>query len=203
MADHGADIDRRAARGDRVEVLREGLEAPFFAHACLQRGDAHALDLLERADDEVAMRPPRRRDAEAAIAHHHRGDAVPGRDAEHAVPQDLRVVMRVDVDEARRDDAALGVDRLACLVRRVAQRHHLAAGDADIALEARLPGAVDDAAAGDLQVVWHGGSVPNPRRLSRAVRGQAWRLHEHRASFGRLRMRRFLCGPLRTCCVGG
>jgi len=163
-------MTQSAARGDRVEILREGLEAPVLAHAGLERGDAHALDLLERADDEVAMGAARRRDAEAAIAYHHRGDAVPGRDAEHAIPQDLRIVMRVDVDEARADDAPRGIDRLARILRCSPKRHHLAAGDADITGVARAAGAVDDAAAGDLQVVGHAGSVSVASRLGGARR---------------------------------
>ncbi len=72
---------------------------------------AHALDLLEGADDEVAVRGQGRGHAEAAVADDHGGDAVPRRHGEHAVPQDLGVVVGVDVDEAGGDDAAGGVDR--------------------------------------------------------------------------------------------
>jgi hypothetical protein len=72
--------------------------------ARLERGERHALDVLERPEDQLAMRRPRRRDAEAAVADDDRRDAVPRGDREHAVPEDLRVVVRVDVDEAGRDD---------------------------------------------------------------------------------------------------
>src|SRR5207248_2643319 len=68
------------------------------------------LHALEGAEHEVAVRRARGRDAEAAVPHHDRGDAVPGRDGEHAVPEDLRVVVRVDVDEPGRDDGTVGVE---------------------------------------------------------------------------------------------
>ena len=96
-----------------------------------------------------------RRDAEAAVADHHGGHAMPRRDAQHAVPQDLRVVVRVDVDEARRDDLALGVDGRRGRPVGLAQRDDLAVLDADVADEARLARAVDDRAARDLQIEGH------------------------------------------------
>ena len=46
-----------------------------------------------------------RREADAAIAHHRGGDAVPGRRRRCGVPDRLAVVVGVDVDEARRDRA--------------------------------------------------------------------------------------------------
>src|SRR5471030_472850 len=97
-----------------------------------------------------------RRDAKAAIADHRGGDAMPGRDAEHAIPQDLRVVVGVHVDEAGRDNLARGVDRGCGWPIDLAQGHDLAVLDADVAREARLSGAVDDGAARDLQVEGHG-----------------------------------------------
>ena len=110
MPDERADVDRGAPLLDGGEELREGLEGPLGADPRAQGVERHALHLLEGAQHEIAMRGPRRRDAEAAVPHHHRGDAVPGRDGEHAVPEDLRVVVRVDVDEAGRDRRAVGVE---------------------------------------------------------------------------------------------
>ena len=156
VAEQGRDIDRRAALLQRVEILREGLERPVMPRPASQRVEAHALDLLERLHDQLAMDRLGRRDAEAAIADHRRGDAMPGRDAEHAVPQDLGVVVRVHVDEARRDDLAGGVDGRVGRPVGLAQGHHLAVLDAEVAREAGLARAVDDRAARDLEVVGHG-----------------------------------------------
>jgi hypothetical protein len=54
-----------------------------------------------------------RREADAAVAHDDGGDAVPRRGRHLGIPGRLAVVVRVDVDEARRDDVARGVDLLA------------------------------------------------------------------------------------------
>jgi hypothetical protein len=100
VADQGRDVDRAAALLDEIEVLGKGLEAPV-AQAFLQRRGAHAFHLLQRLDQQLAVVLAHRRDAEAAVAHHHRRHAVPRRDRQQPVPQHLRVVVRVHVDEAR------------------------------------------------------------------------------------------------------
>ena len=56
------------------------------------------------------MLRPARRDGEAAVAHDDGGDAVPRRRARRRVPEELAVVVRVEVDEARRHDEAAGVE---------------------------------------------------------------------------------------------
>ena len=56
---------------------------------------------------------PHRREADAAVAHHHRGHAVVDAGREGLVPGGLAVVVGVDVDEARRHPGAAGVDALA------------------------------------------------------------------------------------------
>src|SRR5436309_3433638 len=86
--------ETRAVQG--VDVLGEGLEAP--GDAGLERLDRHAFDVLEQSHDDVAVLRQRRRDTEAAVAHHDARDAVPARRGQVAVPEDLRVVVRVDVD---------------------------------------------------------------------------------------------------------
>ena len=58
VAEQGGDVDRRAALLQRVEILREGLERPVIAQARLERVEAHALDLLERLHDQLAMDRP-------------------------------------------------------------------------------------------------------------------------------------------------
>ena len=53
-----------------------------------------------------------RREGEPAVAGHDRRDAVQARRRRGRVPEELRVVVRVRVDEAGRDDQAVGVDDL-------------------------------------------------------------------------------------------
>src|SRR5262249_62405907 len=96
----------------------------------------HAFDVLEGAHDEVAVFGTRGCDAEPAVAHHDARDAVPARRGEVAVPEDLCVVVRVDVDEPGREHEAVEVDDFGPgrggQVARGANRADAIAGDRDI-----------------------------------------------------------------------
>jgi hypothetical protein len=48
--------------------------------------------------------------SDAAVAHHHGGDAVPRRGREVGIPRRLAVVVGVDVDPAGCDQTTLGID---------------------------------------------------------------------------------------------
>ena len=73
-----------------------------------------------------------------AIAHHGRGDAMPGGRGHVAVPDRLAVVMGVDVDEARRDDATPGIDFLRATTLEPADGGDPVATHRDIAAAADL-----------------------------------------------------------------
>ena len=60
--------------------------------------------------------------------------------------------MVVDVDEARRDDEAAGVDHTRGLFPHAAQRDDAAGADREIAGKGRVARAIDDAAAADEEV---------------------------------------------------
>ena len=126
-----------------------------------ERGAGDVLDALHQPDEPLVLVGAHRREADAAVAHHHRGDAVPARRREQRVPGDLAVVVRVDVDEAGRDEHAVGVDRPARRRRRraVADLGDHAVVDRDVGRRGRRAGAVDDRAAADHEIV-HG----SPRR---------------------------------------
>ncbi len=69
------------------------------------------------------------------------------------LPGDLAVVVGVDVDEAGRDDAALGVDLLgAARGDAPADRRDPPAGNGDVGFEGRAAGPVDDEAAANDQI---------------------------------------------------
>ena len=63
------------------------------------------------------------------------------------VPHRLAVVMGVDVDEARRDRQAVGIDLLAAARRHLADFGDLAVLDRDVAAEGRSTVAIHDGAA--------------------------------------------------------
>ena len=64
---------------ERVEVLGEALPVPV--DALVQRGAGDVLDALHQLDEEALAAGAHRREADAAVAHHDGGDAVPARRA--------------------------------------------------------------------------------------------------------------------------
>ena len=73
-------------------------------HALFERGERHALDLREHAARVVGVGVVQWCEAEAAVAADHRRDAVNVRRRRERIPEELRVVVRVRVDEAGAHD---------------------------------------------------------------------------------------------------
>ena len=71
------EIDVGVALADEVEIFRKGL--PFPGNAFRQHDAGNVLDPFHDADHQIVLIGPARRKADAAIPHHHRGDAVTGR----------------------------------------------------------------------------------------------------------------------------
>ena len=122
-----------------------------------------------------------RRDGEAAVAGGDGGDAVQRRRVAERVPGELRVVVGVDVDDARRDHQAVGVDHLVGrLAREPADGGDAPVADRDVGDLPGQAGAVDDEAAADQQVVGHESPASERRdRVDRAAgaAGDAQRVH--------------------------
>ena len=106
----GGEVDVVGAAVEGVEELGERLPRP--RQALVERGAGDVLDALHQLDEAVVVGRPHRREADAAVAGHDGGDAVPGRRDEPVVPGGLAVVVHVDVDEAGRDEQAVGVELL-------------------------------------------------------------------------------------------
>ena len=131
------DVERARDAVERVEVLADGLPVPpdRLAQGCA--GDA--LDALHQADEPVVAVGRGGREADAAVAHDHGGDAVPDRRREQRVPGDLAVVVRVHVDEPGRDHEAGGVDLLATGLVDGAHRGDAAVVDGDVGRAPDVP----------------------------------------------------------------
>ena len=99
VTDHPPDVDALRQQVERVEVLAVGLPAPREPVEDAARGDV--LDRLHHLGEVLAVLGAHGRERHAAVAHHDRRHAVPARRAEQRVPADLRVEVRVQVDEAR------------------------------------------------------------------------------------------------------
>ena len=106
----GGEVDVVVAAVERVEELGERLPGP--RQALVERGAGDVLHALHELDEPVVVGGPHRREADAAVAGHDGGDAVPRRRDEAVVPGGLAVVVHVDVDEARGDEQAVGVELL-------------------------------------------------------------------------------------------
>jgi hypothetical protein len=107
VPDQRRDIEREV-RFDRLAIAGEIFPRPFEG---LGEGfRRHFLDLLEHADDPLAIGCLERRQRQRAVAGHDGRDAMFERRARGTVPQHLHVEMGVRIDEARRDDATLRID---------------------------------------------------------------------------------------------
>ena len=102
VADQRADVERRPHRRDRVEVLAGSVSQsqvmPLRSAGRLMPSTRSSMRMMRSRPAGLA-----RREREAAVAHHDAGDAVPARRRQRVVPADLRVVVRVRIDEAGAD----------------------------------------------------------------------------------------------------
>jgi len=150
VPDVRADVRPERQRREVAHVLRERFPAP--RDAGLHGRRRHVLDAFHQVHEEVAVGRLAGREADAAVAHHQRGDAVPRRRRAQRVPGDLGVEVRVDVDEAGRDDGAARVDDLAGRAVVAADADDAIAGDGDVGLEGQPSAAIDHQAAADHEV---------------------------------------------------
>ena len=150
---HERHVERGASAIDGIEVLARRVPSP--RHAGAQRLERHAFDARQHAHDVVAVGVGERRDGEPAVAPDHGRDAVQRRRREPRVPEDLRVEMRVDVDEPRCDDQTVGVDGLARGFAERARRgnaHDAAVAHADVGVPAGRARAIDDESTGNCEI---------------------------------------------------
>jgi hypothetical protein len=160
-----ADVDRARDAVEHVEVLGERLPSP--RDAFVERGAGDVLDPFHQLDEPLVAIRRDRREAHAAVAHDHGGDAVQRRRLEERVPRGLPVVVAVDVDESRRDDQARSVDDLGRLGAHRADGSDLAAVDRHIRHERRAARAVDDETPANHQLMHMCPHDPRARRPAR------------------------------------
>ena len=153
MRDLRGDVDRARPPLELVHVFGEALPLPVQAGG--QHRIGNFLDALHQVHQRLAMVLLHRRKADAAVAEHHRSDAMPARRREQRVPHRLAVIVRVDVDPAGRDQETVGVDFALGRALLAAHRGDAVAGDRHVTRERRLAGAIDDGAAANDDVV-HG-----------------------------------------------
>ena len=101
----------RGLAAEGVEVL--GVAGPVPRDALDHGAAGDVLDAFHQRDQPVVTIGRGRGEPDAAVAHHHGRDAVPAGRRQPRIPSGLRVVVRVDVDEARCHQQAVGIDRAA------------------------------------------------------------------------------------------
>ena len=135
MADQRGDVDRRLRPVDGLGI-RGHRGVDILVAAAQQRQRWRRIRVHERRETDAAVADDDRRHALADLGQHLRR-------GEH----DL-VVVRVHVDESRRDDHSGGVDHLGTVLGQLrADRGDALAFDAHVGNEAGRAGAVDDRSA--------------------------------------------------------
>jgi hypothetical protein len=112
VADVATRVDALRQPVDGVQVVAVGLPVPGKTFEDAGGGDV--LHGLHRGGEHLGLSRADRGEGHAAVAHHDRGDAVPARRRHRRIPADLRVEVRVQVDEPGRHQATSGVDHRSC-----------------------------------------------------------------------------------------
>jgi hypothetical protein len=161
VGDLRSDVDHAWLGGQRVEVL--GVAGPLPRDALDHRAAGDVLDPLHQLDQPLVSICCGGCEADAAVAHDHRGDPVPTRGCQPRVPRGLRVVVRVHIDEAGSHQQAVGVDGPARCRPGAGRldRHDPVAVDADIGRRRGSSRSVDEQPVADDQVA-HPVSVADP-----------------------------------------
>ena len=122
VGDERTDVERVLPARQEVEVL--GIALPCApGHAFVERRAGYVLDALHELDQILLAARRNGGEADAAVAHHDRGDAMARGGVHVRIPGHLAVIVRVHVDPAGRNDAALCIDDLSRIAReRLADR---------------------------------------------------------------------------------
>ena len=130
MTDIHAVVYRFRQTFDGRQIFGKGLPGPVDAGH--HRFGRDILDRGQTARKPLPVFSLTRRQGKATIAHYHAGDPVPARTAAERVPGDLRIHMRVTVDEPGGDDQPVGVNGPFCRPVDAADLDDPAALDPDI-----------------------------------------------------------------------
>ena len=149
VPDQRRDIDAQS-RLQRPQVVVERLPCPV--DPVLERRHRQVFDLPEHAAEPIPLLLAQRRERQRAVPGHDRRDPVLQRRARLPVPAQLRVVVRVRVDEAGRGGVAVGVDLARAALGHAAHAGDPPAANADLPPIAGHPRSVVDVGVADDEV---------------------------------------------------
>ena len=124
-----------------TEILGEGFPAPVGA--VFERCERHALDLGHHLAQIVGITWKQGRQRETTVATDDCGDAVVARWACRGIPQQLSVVVRVRIDDARGHNESRGIEHFGGRVGDVSDRNDATIADADVGNHCCGTGAID------------------------------------------------------------
>ena len=153
VADVAGVVDAFGQGVDGVQELREGLPAPIDAGQHGFAGDVFGA--FEIAKHEVRVLLAARGDGETAVAHHYARHAVVAGTGAELIPEDLRIHVRVAIDEAWRHNVPLGIHRALGTIAQAPDGGDFAIPHAYVRLETRAPGTVHHRAVLDDQIEAH------------------------------------------------
>jgi hypothetical protein len=126
---------------DPVEVLSE--RPPLPGSRSFERAQRDPFDHRHHPLDVLNIVGADRGDRESTVSPHHGGHPMNGRRAGGRVPQELCVVVGVDVDETGTDDLAADVDLLGAVLIDLADGRHPSGTDSYVGQAARRSRPVD------------------------------------------------------------
>ena len=122
----------------------------------MQCRSGNIFDAFHEADQEFLFARSDGRKADAAITHHQSRDPMPCSRREQRIPSRLTIVVRVDIDEARRHDFTFGIDdvsRFRIFGSDGPNLRDLPILNRDVPNKGCSPGPIDNRSASDNQIV--------------------------------------------------
>src|SRR3984957_1674873 len=135
----------------QVEILAERFKTPVDASA--QRIERHRLDLGQVGKYDVAATGWGRRDPEAAIADNDRSYPQCRRWRSGLIPGQLRVVMRMQIDDPWCEHQPFGIDRFRGSFPNAADADDATTPDRKVTLDQCVPETVGDPGIPEYKVV--------------------------------------------------
>ena len=162
MAHESGHVETGVEALDRVEIA--AVIFPIPREAVQNRVLRDVLDRLHHTREEFPVGRLAGRERHATVSHHDRRHAVPTHRRAMGIPTDLRIQMRVNVDEAGCDDVTVRIDLAAASLVDVADGRDDAVVDSKVAGDGICARAVHDLSATNYDVMCHSDRRFSPRR---------------------------------------
>ena len=162
MTDIGRIVNAFGQPLNRIQVFRIGGPTPL--DACFHGFRRNVFGALQIPHHQQFVFFTARGEREAAVTHHHAGNAMPARACTQRVPKHLGVHVRMAVNKAGGNDMPLGIDDFPGVLTNFANGDNFARSDSDIGLKAGQPGTINHRTVFNKEIVLHAASYRLCRR---------------------------------------